>query len=613
MIEHFGRYQVLSLIGEGGMARVYLAEDPHLGRLVAVKATNFHLHDQDAMQEHFLNEARIAASLKNQHVVEIYDFGVEANNPFFIMEYVEGYNLAEVLSTYLEAKIPLPQKFCASVMLQAIKALAAAQKIGVVHGDIKPANLIIGHDGILKVSDFGLARIATWDRASSSANILGTPSYIAPEIFKGEQPSFASDYWALGVTIYQLLAGKCPFHGTDSEEIKRQIKNCDLEPIHQSRGNIDASFGQLIMRLLDKDPSKRLCQADEMIEILSLYLKNEGVKHTEECIQGILKNSVVTLPSKATARVGPTPTTSTKTFLNEVPRTDPNAFGDKSNKRLWILIGTAFVLLMLGWILTTILLTPSQTYQKVEKVRVMPESLFLQLGEKLQLRASIEPANAPQHVDWESDRPSVVSVSRGIVGGKSLGQARVFVFSVADPKQIDTCHVLVMPALVESISFQPKKLSLELGEKFELTPVFTPPEAATELQWKVIGPPKVSVKGGVVTSLEPGVTKVKAVLTQDASKFAICEIRVIGSQQQTTVYLQSPATGKLRVLSSPPHADLRVQGEKWGNTPMRNFRSISSGKIRIQLEHRDFPAKDTIVFLKANEELKLHLTLGSRH
>jgi|GEM_PF-6701772 len=612
MIEHYGRYKLLTLLGEGGMARVYLAQDPHLGRLVAIKAIQFHLRDREPIYEQFVNEARLAAALKNPHVVEIYDFGVETDSPYIVMEYVDGYHLAEILSYYRNAGLQLPQKFCASIFLQAADALAAAHKAGIVHGDIKPSNLILNREGLIKISDFGLARLAAWGNSSVNKNILGTPHYLSPEIYQDVAPSFASDMWALGVTLYQLLTGQYPFVGPEPEAIKKQVLFLDPAPPETIRNKIHPDLGKLVLQLLTKDPDKRLVHAEQITQELQNYVRDENLLQILEPTRSLVLSSIVALPVRNLEAIKQPLSAPISSYTQG---TGTGGVKRKGTHKTWPIIAGILGTLLLLWLISMTWIIPAQNYQVVQRVRVIPESLFLQLGENLQLRASVEPNNARQQVDWESDKPGVVAVSHGLVSGKSLGNARVLVFSVADPGIIDTCYVQVMPALITSLDFTGKFYELEVGEKIQINPTVEPPEASVHIQWRVQGQPLVDVKQGLVTALNPGRTRVIAYAREDSSKLAFCDFLIKGAPKPRLQIVQttdpSVSLARLRVLSSPPFATLLVQEEKWGTTPMRDFRSINSGKIKISLNHKTYGLKDTLVNLSPGQELKLHLYLGT--
>jgi eukaryotic-like serine/threonine-protein kinase len=199
-----GRYELVRPLGHGAMATVDLMHDVELDRPVALKRLAENLARDDGLRRRFVREARLAARLSHPNVVRVFDVGEDGGRPFIAMEYVEGETLAELLAR----RGRLPAAEVAKLGLQACAALAAAHAAGLVHRDVKPQNLILGKDGVLRLGDFGIAVGHDGTQLTLAGTVLGTAGYLAPEQARGEQVTAAADIYAVGAVLYELLTGK---------------------------------------------------------------------------------------------------------------------------------------------------------------------------------------------------------------------------------------------------------------------------------------------------------------------------------------------------------------------------------------------------------------------
>ena len=206
-----GRYRLVRHLARGGMAEVYVAEDQLLNRTVAVKVLFPELAHDEAFVERFRREARAAASLNHHNIVSVYDFGEDEGSWFIVMEYVEGRNLRDIIRS--EGQLDPPR--AAALGAEVAAALAAAHAQGIIHRDVKPANVLIAADaGTVKVADFGIARAAGARQGlTMPGTVLGTATYLSPEQAQGAEVDFRTDVYSLGMVLYEMLAGKPPFTG----------------------------------------------------------------------------------------------------------------------------------------------------------------------------------------------------------------------------------------------------------------------------------------------------------------------------------------------------------------------------------------------------------------
>lgn len=251
-----GRYRLERELGRGGMATVYLAHDEELGRPVAVKLLPGRLADDDSSRARFLREARLAGRLSHPNIVRVYDAGETDGRPFIVMEYVPGASLAE--------SGLLPAARVAELGVQACAGLQHAHDAGLMHRDVKPANLLVRDDGVLKVADFGIARAAESTRHTQAGTLLGTAAYLAPEQISGEDATPASDVYALGAVLYELLTGRPPYAFASLAELAAKQAEGSIEPVCDVAPGVPRELESAVMHALARDPRFRPASAAEL-------------------------------------------------------------------------------------------------------------------------------------------------------------------------------------------------------------------------------------------------------------------------------------------------------------------------------------------------------------
>lgn len=252
-----GKYQVLTCIGTGNMATVYLAHDPFIDRPVAIKVARPDAlgpdHREHLYQQVFFNEAQTAGLLKHPNITAIYDAGVDRDNYYIVMEYVHG---GHTLDRYTRADALLPISEVTSILYQCAMALDYAHKKGVVHRDIKPRNILLTEDHEAKITDFGVA-VAPGIAAHAAVEHAGSPLYMAPEQVRREAATAQSDLFALGVVAYELLTGKHPFQGDNIEAIEHNILQRQPARLSQWRADVPDIFQRIIDKALARSPRQR--------------------------------------------------------------------------------------------------------------------------------------------------------------------------------------------------------------------------------------------------------------------------------------------------------------------------------------------------------------------
>lgn len=258
------RYRIQAKIGDGGMAVVYRALDLLLHRPVAIKCLRPQFASDPEFLQRFMQEAQAAASLSHPNVVNIFDVGHAGDVHYIVLEYVQGRNLKEILRE--EGR--LPPKRAAHIARSVARALEAAHRRQLIHRDIKPHNILITPEGRVKVTDFGIARAASAAQLTQTGTVIGSVHYFSPEQARGGPVGPASDLYALGVVLYEMLTGTVPFRG--DSPIAVALKHLEEEPVPPSRlvPSIPPWLEQVVLKALAKDPAQRYASAEEMAQDL---------------------------------------------------------------------------------------------------------------------------------------------------------------------------------------------------------------------------------------------------------------------------------------------------------------------------------------------------------
>jgi eukaryotic-like serine/threonine-protein kinase len=254
-----GRYRLLAPLGEGGMARVYRARDLRLNREVAVKILHDDLTRDPGFLSRFEREAQIVAGLAHPNVVPVYDVGGEDGAPYIVMEYIRGRTLKETL----EAGGPLSAERTVAIMLPILDALGYAHRQGLIHRDVKPHNILLTTDGTPRLADFGIAHLVDGSTTRTAA-ILGSAQYLSPEQSRGDEATERSDIYACGIVLYEMLAGRPPFEGSNALAVANQHLNVPPPPLVAPPGAVTLVLERAVERALAKDPEDRYADTAEM-------------------------------------------------------------------------------------------------------------------------------------------------------------------------------------------------------------------------------------------------------------------------------------------------------------------------------------------------------------
>jgi serine/threonine-protein kinase len=284
-IGHVGRYALKTVLGKGGLGTVYAAWDPLLSRTVALKTLHIDADpaSRESLDAMFLNEARAAAGLSHPHIVTVFDAGPSESGVYIAMERLQGQDLRHLL---LQGVRPGPVE-AAQVVRRVADALAYAHRKGVVHCDIKPANIFMTGRMHPKVLDFGIARVAHRDVPALEGMAAGSPFYLAPEQIEGRSVDRRSDVYSLGVVLYELLVGKKPFEGKSLQEITAAVKAGDAVPAHRVSPRIPLGLSVIASRAMAADPDQRYPSARHLSMELRHWVDSAEARALKDEARGI--------------------------------------------------------------------------------------------------------------------------------------------------------------------------------------------------------------------------------------------------------------------------------------------------------------------------------------
>lgn len=266
------RYRLVSHLAKGGMSDVFLGVDLALGRRVAVKILPRSHSEDESFVRRFRREAQSAANLNHPNIVGIYDWGEAEGAYFMVMELVEG----DCLSDITKEGLALPVHRAVEIAREVVLALAVAHRLGLVHRDVKPGNVMLTADGMVKVADFGIAR--AWNRSTEltqTGSVIGTATYFSPEQAQGRPADIRSDIYSLGVVLYEMLAGRPPFRGESPMSVAYQHVSAEVAPPSSHNSDVPPELDAIVLRALSKDPERRYQDTEPLLQDLEAWLRGE--------------------------------------------------------------------------------------------------------------------------------------------------------------------------------------------------------------------------------------------------------------------------------------------------------------------------------------------------
>jgi eukaryotic-like serine/threonine-protein kinase len=351
-----GRYKVLSRLGAGGMADVFLAEDQQLGRKVALKLLHRRFAEDPDFVERFRREAQAAAGLQHPNVVSVYDRGSYDDTYYIAMEYLPGRSLKQLI----RQEAPLDPLRAIDIAIQILKAARFAHRHGVIHRDLKPHNVIVDDSDHAKVTDFGIARAGASDM-TETGSIMGTAQYLSPEQAQGHAVSASADIYSIGVVLYELLTGRVPFDAESAVTIALKHVSEAPKPLRELNPSVPPQLDHIVMWALNKDPGDRPRDADQLIIALSqvrelIVAEQRGQRTASMAALGagpgaLAAATAATVPNAA-AEVLPPPVVPWVP-VEELPPDEP----PPDDRHLWPWLVALLILLLAGGGVAAFLLT----------------------------------------------------------------------------------------------------------------------------------------------------------------------------------------------------------------------------------------------------------------
>ena len=268
------RYEIIKTIGEGGMANVYLANDTILDRKVAIKVLRGDLSNDEKFIRRFQREALSVSNLSHPNIVEVYDVGEEDGQYYIVMEYIEGKTLKQLLKK--RETLSLPEVI--DIMLQLTDGLAHAHESYIIHRDIKPQNIMIEDNGLVKITDFGIAMALNATQLTQTNSVMGSVHYLPPEQANGKSATVKSDIYSLGILMYELITGSVPFKGDNAVEIALKHMKEKIPSIRKQNPTIPQSVENIVIKATAKNPRNRYDSVKEMHDDLEICMEKENAK-----------------------------------------------------------------------------------------------------------------------------------------------------------------------------------------------------------------------------------------------------------------------------------------------------------------------------------------------
>jgi serine/threonine-protein kinase len=637
-----GEYEILGVLGKGGMGLVFLANDLSLNRKVAIKVLPPEMLQGEASVERFRREARIAASLRHRNITSVFGLKETTRVVFFIMEFVQGGTLHGLLHAVGRLEIDSAE----AVLHDAASALTYAHRRDVVHRDLKPSNLLIDVEGIVLVTDFGVAKLSGSQGLTTTGSAIGSPKYMSPEQWSGKATT-ASDQYSLGCVAYEILTGRAPFEGESLQELLKQHLMDAPVHLNEYRPDCPARIATAVMRMLEKEPSNRFPTVEAAIAAMGIQPVSADAPVRRSLARFAAEGDKIR-PLPKTPK-SPIPIQSSKHSAK--PAATAASVGRRS---LWIGASAMAVIAVGGVSAYLYFTTPGSSPPRkpdsaagdavlqsasphkdtvkpaaqssdgtsrsgaaasasptLFTLEVLPRNPRLVSGKAVQLSAVLDDAKgsrvSQRSVQWSSSDPGIAIVSRaGTVTANRPGSA--VITAEVNGRTANASVTVVEPTasrVLTQIEIGPPRLSVEVNASHTLrvsgTDTKGRPLDARRVQWASENPGIAAVSSsGTVIGVSRGTASITA--SVDGMTSAPVEVNVI----------EPPRTvGVLRMLIAP-WANVSIDGDVKGQRTRGEDTLTSNVEHRIRFERNGFAPIDTTIVLKTNEQRLLRIILLQR-
>ncbi|EJF48298.1 non-specific serine/threonine protein kinase [Enterococcus sp. C1] len=337
-----GRYKIIGNIGSGGMANVFLAHDLILDREVAIKVLRFDFQNDQSAIRRFQREALAATELVHPNIVTVYDVGEEDGMQFLVMEYVKGMDLKR----YIQTHYPVPYLQIVDIIQQILSAVALAHQHRIIHRDLKPQNVLINEDGVVKITDFGIAIALSETSITQTNSMLGSVHYLSPEQARGSMATNQSDIYAIGIILYEILTGKVPFDGESAVTIALKHFQDEIPSIRIYDKNVPQSLENVVLKATAKEPADRYKTADEMRADLDTVLSPDRLNEPRWEPHALMDETRVLTPVEAAqVEMPPVEEPVAETAADQA---EESAKPKKKKRKRWLLLPVIMVIALLG-------------------------------------------------------------------------------------------------------------------------------------------------------------------------------------------------------------------------------------------------------------------------
>ena len=410
-----GRYEIMEVIGVGGMAVVYKAFDNIDHRIVAVKILKSEYLANEEFKRRFRNESKAVAVLSHPNIVRVYDVSFGDAIQYIVMEYVEGITL----KNYITQQGVVDPREALYFITQLLRALKHAHDKGIVHRDIKPQNILLVSDGTIKVTDFGIARISENATRTMTDGAIGSVHYISPEQAKGSHTDSRTDLYAAGVILYEMMTGKLPFQSDNAVSVAlMQLQNDPIRP-REINGNIAEGLEEIIIHAMQKNPADRYQTANEMLADITAYKNNPYIIFGYD-----LHKAVAPEKEEATIFVPETPVVTEPEVIDTI---DDNEFDetdldDKKKKKTIAILSSVLAALVVFAVTLVMLFAPDS-----EKIDV-PDLVGLNFYNEVMNQSKYAEYSFEPLIDYDSDEESGIIIKQEPSGGKMTVGTRIIVY-----------------------------------------------------------------------------------------------------------------------------------------------------------------------------------------